>query len=145
MSKARAATAAVVGSVGVVAFSVIRRLRQVSRGRAADHDEHWLAVTVNRSPEDVGPVASLPAPLAGLGDGVEIRIVPAAGDKGTELRARPTGDKVSRADLRSALRKAKSLLETGIVLEADPPSTHPGPAGKVLQLVTRNAQKGGRL
>ncbi|MGY6658896.1 hypothetical protein ACXIZN_42740 [Amycolatopsis sp. TRM77291] len=141
MTSARTVAAAAVGGAGVVALTVIRGLR----GPAADHDDHWLAVTVNRAPDDVGTMDSLPEPLARLGDGIELRIVPAAGDKGTELRARPAGTEVSRGDLRSALRKAKSLIETGIVLEADPPSAHPGPLGKVLRKVTRNAQKGGRL
>ncbi|KZB83755.1 hypothetical protein AVL48_34725 [Amycolatopsis regifaucium] len=136
---------AAVGGAGVAAFAVIRGLRRAAHGPADDHDERWLAVTVNRAPEEVGSAGSLPGPLARLGDEIELRIVPAAGDKGTELRARPAGTEVSRGDLRSALRKAKSLIETGIVLEADPPSAHPGPLGKVLRKVTRNAQKGGRL
>lgn len=101
----------------------------------------WLAVTVNRSPDEVQ--SALPEPLARLN--VEIRIRPATGDKGTELMAKPS-DTVSRPDLRIALRQAKSLLETGDVIKPDTPgTTHPGPMGKVLQLVTSRAGGGGRL
>jgi hypothetical protein len=81
-----------------------------------------------------------------LSSDIEVRIRPAAGDKGTELLARPTNERVSAGDVRSALRQAKSLLETGMVLSADaPPSTHPGPAGRLLRTLVRRANKEGRL
>jgi len=115
--------------------------RAVVGRKASDRDDRWLAVTVNCSPEQVH---ELPEPLARLRADVEIRIRPATGDKGTEVLARPIGD-VSRADLRTALRQAKSLIETGSVLRPDPPATHPGPAGRVLRLVTRRATGEGRL
>jgi hypothetical protein len=45
-----------------------------------------------------------------------------------------------------ALRKAKSLIETGDVIQPDtPPSTHPGPVGRVLQVITRKSRGEGRL
>lgn len=122
------------GAVAVVA--VTRRRR-----RAPSEPSGWLAVTVHRSPDEVQ--TALPEPLARLN--VEVRIRPATGDKGTELAAKPT-ESVSRPDLRIALRQAKSLLETGEVIEpSEPPTTHPGPVGKVLQLVTNRAEGGGRL
>lgn len=125
-------------AAGVAAAVAVSRRRRRTPSAPADG---WLAVTVNRSPDEVQ--SSLPEPLARLN--VEVRIRPAAGDKGTDLMAKPT-EAVSRPDLRIALRQAKSLLETGEVVQPDsPPSTHPGPVGKVLQLVTNRAAGGGRL
>ena len=53
----------------------------------------------------------LPAPLAALGDRVEVRIAPAPGGKGTEIavRAREEDDFELRPQIRLALREAKSL------------------------------------
>ena len=82
----------------------------------------WRAVTVLCSAEQVGTGADLPAPLAALGDRVEVRITLAPGDRGTELAARyrdrPSDDDL-RA-LRSALRQAKQVIEVGEVLRVDP-------------------------
>jgi hypothetical protein len=47
--------------------------------------------------------------------------------------------------LRLALRQAKSLLETGDIVRPDPPSTHPGPGGRVVQLASKRARGEGRL
>jgi hypothetical protein len=121
---------------------------------AGKHDQHedprrWLAVTVNRSPDEVGGRGQLPEPLTRLGDRIETRIDPAAGDKGTELRARPRAASANADDVREvrlALRHAKSIIETGEVLQPDArPSAHPGPAGKVLQLANRKSKGEGRL
>jgi hypothetical protein len=59
-------------------------------------DRRMFAVTVNLPPDQVGRDGQLPAPLARLGDAVEIELRPAPGDRGTELIARlrmdaPTG------------------------------------------------------
>lgn len=132
--------AAVLTGVGAAAAAVVGRL-VVARRKADSRDEHWLAVTVHCSPDRLH---DLPEPLAELRQDVELRIRPATGDKGTELLARPVGD-VSREDLRVALRQTKSLIETGSVLRPDPPATHPGPAGRVLRLVTSRAAGEGRL
>lgn len=123
--------------------------------RRGDDVNRWLAVTVNRPIGEVEE-AGLPAPLAELGDRVEVRVRPAGGDKGTELAARlrepgPTGvvarvaGQDPRQEVRLALRHAKSLLETGEVLQPDPPSTHPGPGGKVVARASRLAGGEGRL
>jgi hypothetical protein len=131
-------TGKVLLAAGVAAAATVVRRRR--RTTPAEPDG-WLAVTVNRSPDEVG--ASLPEPLTRLG--AEVRVRPATGDKGTELMAKPSAT-VSRPDLRIALRQAKSLLETGEVIEPSaPPTTHPGPMGKVLHLVTNRAAGGGRL
>ena len=121
------------------AAAVATRRRRTTDGQA---DERWLVVTVNRSPAEVQD--SLPDELARWRDQVEIRIQPATGDKGTELRAMPSGD-VSRHELRLALRRAKSVLEAGEVVKPDTAPTHPGPMGRALQLVTNRAGGGGRL
>jgi hypothetical protein len=136
----RMVTAAGAGAVAILT----RRLIVANHGR--DRSQRWPAVTVHRSPDEIGPVDSLPDPLRSLGSDIEVRIRPAAGDKGTELLAMPTNERVSTGDVRSALRQAKSLLETGMVLSADsPPSTHPGPAGRLLRILVRRANKEGRL
>jgi len=128
---------ALLAAAAAAAVAVTRHRRRTPSAP----DDSWLAVTVNRSPDEVQ--SSLPESLARLK--VEIRIRPATGDKGTELSAKPT-ETVSRPDLRIAMRQAKSLLETGEVIESDlPSSTHPGPMGKVLQLVTNRSGGGGRL
>ena len=121
------------------AVAVTRRRR---RGPVDAPADRRLTVTVYRSPEDVQ--SSLPEDLARWRDQVELSIRPATGDKGTELRAKPTGE-VSPHELRLALRRAKAVLEAGEVVRPDTAPTHPGPMGKVLQRVTNRAGGGGRL
>jgi hypothetical protein len=116
----------------------------------------WLAVTVLRESSDVD-TAKLPAPLAEYGDRIEVRVRPAPGGKGTELAARlrdrPSGSPLGRltgsdpqADLRSALRKAKQLIEVGEVLAVDP-APHgkrtATPGGALLEAWTKVAPKAG--
>jgi hypothetical protein len=116
----------------------------------------WLAVTVFGESADVD-TAQLPAPLAEYGDRIEVRVRPAPGGKGTELAVRlrdqPSGSAVSRLsgsdpqdDLRSALRKAKQLLEVGEVLAVDP-APHgkrtATPGGALLEAWTKVAPKAG--
>ncbi len=117
----------------------------------------WLAVTVVCEPSTLDS-GDLPTPLAELGDEIEVRVRPAPHGKGTELAARlrdhrPSGSAPSRlrgsdpqADLRSALHRAKQLIEVGEVLAVDPaphgerPAT---PPGKLLEAWTKVAPKGG--
>ncbi len=116
----------------------------------------WLFVTVYREPSEVD-TAQLPAPLAEFGDRIEIRVRAAPGEKGTELGARlrdqPSGSPLSRltgsdpqADLRSALRRAKQLIEVGEVLKVDP-APHgkrtATPGGALLEAWTKVAPKAG--
>jgi hypothetical protein len=147
-----------VAGAGVVG---IRAVRRAMSGPSRDDDEaarnRWLAVTVLRSPEEVVADGKLPAPLAELGDLVEVQVRPAPGDKGTELAARltrpgPTSvsarvqGKDPRQKVRTALREAKSILEVGEIVRADsPPTTHPGPGGRLVQKATDIAQGEGRL
>ncbi|NAZ85096.1 SRPBCC family protein [Kineococcus indalonis] len=116
---------------------VVRRVRSVvspSASRPAGGGSPasgWLAVTLFRSVSDVDP-AHLPAPLAEFGGRIEVRVRPAPGGKGTELavrlRERPSAGSLPQrlsgrdpqADVRSALRRAKQLIEVGEVLAVDP-------------------------
>jgi hypothetical protein len=117
----------------------------------------WLMVTINCPPERLD---DLPAPVTRLLDQAEVAIRPAPGDRGTELglrlrepppagpaglAARLTGDD-PRRELRSALRDAKSLVETGEVIEpAEPPATRQTLLAKPLELAIRRSGKEGRL
>ena len=142
--------------------SVVRQVRSAidpSAARPAGVGQPasgWLVVTVFRAPTDID-TAELPAPLAEFGDRIEVRVRPAAGGKGTELAARlrdqPSGSALSRlsgsdpqADLRSALRKAKQLIEVGEVLAVDP-APHgkrtATPGGVLLEAWTKVAPKAG--
>ncbi|WP_018505824.1 hypothetical protein [Parafrankia discariae] len=144
--------AATVAAGGLVAatrrwFSASAVLSGMRPGGGRSQADYWLAVTVGLPLAEVCPAGALPEPLARLGDEIRVRIRPAAGEWGTELLARPGLEaEVSRGDVRLALRQAKSLLEVGTVLEPDsPPSTHPGPAGWVLQTVVGASRKEGWL
>ncbi|WP_405087904.1 hypothetical protein [Microbispora sp. NBC_01389] len=118
----------------------------------------WLGVTINRPPEEVAPGESLPEPLTRVD--AEVRMNRAPGGRGTELYARPR-ERTARAEgaltrlrgedsrtaVRTALREAKSLLETGDVLRSDEEvaTTRPTLPGKVLDLALGRASEGGRL
>ena len=155
-----------IGNVASVAAraggTVVRQVRLVidpSAARPAGAGQPasgWLAVTVFREPSDVD-TAELPAPLAEFGDRIEVRVRPAPGGKGTELAARlrdrPSSGALSRiggsdpqADLRSALRRAKQLIEVGEVLAVDP-APHgkrtATPGGVLLEAWTKVAPKAG--
>jgi hypothetical protein len=156
-----------IGSVASLAAraggSVVRQVRSAIDPSAArpagagGPSSGWLAVTVLREPSDVD-TAQLPAPLAEYGDRIEVRVRPAAGGKGTELAARlrdrpSSGSALGRlngsdpqADLRSALRRAKQLIEVGEVLAVDP-APHgrrtATPGGVLLEAWTKVAPKAG--
>src|SRR4051794_19248961 len=151
-------TAVVVGGTGLAAARWLST-RQEQEGRQEAGDRP-LVVTVNRPPEEVAPGGRLPEPRGGVKDLAGFQVRRAPGNRGREIEARltePVPDGVRgaaaritgddpRQPVREALREAKSLLETGEVLRADvPPSTHPTPAGKVLDLVTRRSRGEGRL
>ena len=117
--------------------------------------DRWHAVTVNRAPQEVGSPGAWPAPIAALGDVVEVRVLPAPGDRGTELGVRAKdghrpGQSADAGDLeeriRVALRHSRMLLETGEILQSDRPSTtRPTLTSLPLQLALRKARGGGRL
>ncbi len=115
------------GGAGAALLKQLQHVRVPGAGQASTTDDperalrRWRAVTVFREPADVD-AAGLPAPLAALGDRIEVRTTSAPGDRGTELAARyrgtPSEDEIG--DLRAALREAKALLEVGEVLRVDP-------------------------
>ena len=144
--------------------TVVRQVRSVlhsSSDRPAEPGATtagWLSVTVLRDLTDLEG-APLPAPLAGLGDDIDVRLRQAPAGKGTEVSARlrdrrSSGSKANRltgnddrqAGLRSALREAKQLLEVGEVLAVDPAPhgrRNPTPGGMLLEAWTKVAPKGG--
>ena len=138
---------------------LVRQLRAARQpamadgGRGRRRDTRWLAVTVDREPDQVAPGGQLPEPLAALDDRIETRTRPAPGGKGTELAARLRAPAASRDDrarqeLRAALRKAKQLIEVGEVLALDPiphGERTATPAGLALEAVTRRADREGVL
>ncbi|MBL7260271.1 hypothetical protein [Paractinoplanes lichenicola] len=145
------------------AGSVVRHVRAVvnpsaAHPAAAGHSASgWLVVTVFVEPSELD-AAKLPAPLAEFGDRIEVRIQAAPGGKGTELAARlrdrpRPGGALSRlsgqdpeAGLRSALRRAKQLIEVGEVLAVDPVphgERTATPGGAFLEGWTKAAPKGG--
>jgi hypothetical protein len=142
--------------------SVVRQVRSAidpSAARPAGASQPasgWLVVTVFREPSEID-TAELPAPLAELGEQIEIRVRPAADGKGTELAARLRDQRSGsaprrltgsdpQADLRSALRRAKQLIEVGEVLAVDP-APHgkrtATPGGVLLEAWTKVAPKAG--
>jgi hypothetical protein len=137
------------GGAGAALLKQLQHVRVPGAGQASATDapevaaRRWRAVTVLREPADVDG-AGLPAPLAALGDRLDLRITPAPGDRGTELAARyrdrPSDDDL-RA-LRSALRETKQLIEVGEVLRVDP-APHgvrkPTPQGAALEGATARA------
>jgi len=149
------AVRAVAGAVDRVR-SAVGPSREGSSAAGGRPASGWLAVTVLREPEEVGSTPP-PAPLAELGDAVEVRVRRAPGGRGSELAARVReGAPASRAgrlgggdpegELRSALRRAKQLLEVGEVLAVDPVphgERTATPGGALLEAWTRVAPKGG--
>jgi hypothetical protein len=152
----RAISKIMLGAGAGAAMAAVRRISARRSGQRSAEADRWLTVTVYRPPDDVGSGDRLPRPLAELGDQIEVRIRPASGDKGTELAARlrqpgPDGPAARvagqdpRQRVRRALREAKSLVETGEIVRPDPPSSHPGPGGRVVRLASRRAAGEGRL
>jgi hypothetical protein len=142
--------------------TVVRQVRSAldqsgagTSGAAEAPASRWLVVTVARGPGDVD-AGRLPAPLAQYGERIEVRVRPAADAKGTELAARlrtEAGSPPGRhedpvGELRSALRRAKQLIEVGEVLAVDPTphgKRSATPGGLALEAVTRRTPKEGVL
>ncbi|MGY1917020.1 hypothetical protein [Blastococcus sp. SYSU DS0973] len=147
---------AIVSRAGGALLSTLQHVRLPGVGQASVTDDpataarRWRAVTVLKKPDQVGSAVSPPPPLDRFGDRLEVRILPAPVDKGTELAARfrdtPSDDEIG--ELRAALREAKQRLETGEVLRVDPqPHGHrePTPQGAALEGMTEQAPKEGVL
>ncbi|MEV7429362.1 MULTISPECIES: hypothetical protein [unclassified Nocardioides] len=160
MTSATTNGASLAARVGGILVRQVRSAMDPIAARAAGPGHAasgWLAVTVLCEPSDIDETA-LPVPLAELADRIEVRVRPAPAGKGTELAARlregsGSGTAPQRlsgsdpeADLRSALRQAKQLIEVGEVLAVDP-APHgertPTPGGALLEAWTQAAPKGG--
>jgi hypothetical protein len=144
-----------------VGAGLAKRLMSRNGGMPGSRDarNRWLMVTVNCPLEQFPAPDDLPEPARELAADAEFIIQPAAGNRGTEfgmrLREQPSAAATSvaarilgkdpRQRIRSALREVKSLIETGEVLIPDEPTTHPTPAGKVLDLAAKRAYGEGRL
>ncbi|WP_212993307.1 hypothetical protein [Actinoplanes auranticolor] len=131
------AGAAAAGAVTATRIAAARRSSTQAAGR-----RH--VITVNRAFDEAG-TGRLPAPLAELGEAVEIRRQPAPGGRGTEISARARSGKVSDGDIRRALREARSELEVGYVLLPGGPTTEPTPLNKPLREATAHGREGGLL
>jgi hypothetical protein len=117
----------------------------VRRGRAGPEKPRRHAITVYRPPAEIAPDGRLPSPLRELGDGIELEMRPAPGDRGTEILARSRGT-VSEGAVRRALRDTRSLLEVGDVLLPDgPATTQPTVWNKPLRMATQRGREGGLL
>ncbi|MFJ6902947.1 hypothetical protein [Streptomyces griseoluteus] len=145
------------------AVSVVRWAGEAIRSRTnhAEEAEHrWHVTTVCASAEEVAPGGKLPEPLARLGDAIDTQLRPAPGDRGTELACRlydtedagprgtaePASGHATVQELRTALRHAKALVETGEILLPDRPSTNrPTLTGRPLDKLIEKAQGEGRL
>src|SRR6188472_4055349 len=161
MSSSTANVASLAARAGGTLVRGMRSVVNPSASRPAGSVEPtsgWLVTTVLRHPADIQG-ASLPAPLAEFGDRIEVRVTAAPDGKGTELGVRlrdhpsSSGTAASRltgkdpqADLRSALRRAKQLIEVGEVLVVDPiphGERTASPGGALLEGWTKVAPKAG--
>jgi hypothetical protein len=121
-TKSVVGVAAAAVAAGVTAAKKVRSAASDAEGRRQD-PTRWRAVTIDRPPGEVA--ASTPAPLAELGDAVEVRVIAAPGDKGTELGARyrtvpaDTDPEEAVRGLRTALRLSKQLAEVGWITHPD--------------------------
>jgi hypothetical protein len=123
-------TAVAVGAVGVTAGLVARSVVRKKQDTDGDgrHPDGWKAVTILGDPAAFSQ-NGYPEPLQRIAEALEIRLDPAPGDKGFEVHARVRddvdaktvmGDEDPDQALRTALRDAKQLFETGEILQATP-------------------------
>ncbi len=116
----------------------------------------WQTVTILGASEVIAPEGRLPEPLAELAELIETRLEPAPGGRGTQLSARTRlgpkpdstvwkGEDPSR-QIRSALLRAKQLVEAGEVLSIEPQPAgkrRRPPAGLLVDLMTGDADQEG--
>lgn len=122
--------AVAVGAAGVAAGLVVRSLVREKHDGDGDsrHPHGWKAVTILGDPAAFS-ADGYPAPLRRIEAVLELRVDPAPGDKGFEVHARlrdgadvksAFGEDDPERALRTALRDAKQLFETGEVLSPTP-------------------------
>lgn len=147
-------------AVGKRLWRRYRRSRGAKSGGSGGDDRHrWLAVTVNAPPEQVESEPRLRKVLAEPGVKLQMSITPAPADRGTELAVRlkePPSHVMDitarlrghdpRQPVRRALRDAKSLMETGEVLQLEDRTERPrGIGGRLVEAAGRRAGGEGRL
>jgi hypothetical protein len=161
VATAAGAVAAAGAGAGSLAWLATRTVGNVLGQTLSGPRSGWLKVTVACLPERLSPPdGQLPEPITRLNGRAEVSVAPAPGGRGTELGLRPfipaqaglpglvarLRGSDPRQELRSALRDAKSLIETGEVIRPDePPTTHPTATGKLLDLAISRAGGEGRL
>jgi len=127
-------TLALLGAGAGVAASAAAAAAALARRHAEKQPvaDGWKSVTVLATPDDIAPGGVVGPPFDRLAEVVETRLLPAPGDRGTELHARVLPG--SRAEavvrrqlggdpadtLRRALRELKTRVETGEVLQQLP-------------------------
>lgn len=146
MRPQKLAVAAGGASVAAAALLILRRRARMTQPIPRDERTRWRAVTIARPADEL---AMLPAPLAELGDAVEVQRSEAPGGRGTELRARlRAGGSLTADDLRIALRRSKQLVEAGEIAVVDPhPHGHRRrtPQGLALDIAAAAAEGKGIL
>ncbi|GAB2586195.1 hypothetical protein Aab01nite_51890 [Paractinoplanes abujensis] len=125
------AVAAVAG--GAAAVTLARR------ARTSTGEPRWHTLTVYRPLTEVD--ANLPEELRTL----EVRLVAAPGDRGTEVHARAFDGGPSDGEVQRILRESRSLLEVGDVLRPGGPTTTPTLFNLPLRSVTSRTRTGGLL
>jgi hypothetical protein len=152
MNVIKGALAAAIGAAGAAVAGGVLAARY--RGKPGGEEPHWHVLTVYK-PLNEMHAARLPAPLEQLGDVIQVQLRPAPGDRGTEIAARlrdgepsrlavvagKITDRDPRYAVRRALREAKSLIETGEVLN---PDSHPSHRRTVLNRPLEYAARHGR-
>jgi hypothetical protein len=172
MGRKQGVTAAAVSTAGSLLTRVVtavgqRAVRLVDQRLGAEHvsvqwpdvehlgtgahedPAHWQVMTIYRPIEELQ--YQLPAPLAELGDAIEVTIRQGPDSKGTEVAVRRSPSRLedpgpAMAELRSALRLAKQLAEIGWVHEANVNrATESAPLNAPLQEAMRSVVGGERL
>lgn len=147
--------AATAATAAVVVGQRHRRRPDEGAGSPREARTRWQAVTVLADPDDVYSGGHKPPFLADLGEDVEVELRPAAGDKGTELRARlrqpatseKSADEAAKS-IRVALRRSKQVIEAGEVLRVDPTphgKRKATPTGALVDQATEHADEEGLL
>ena len=138
ITRAVLATAATIALGGTIYRIVTKR-----RPGGATTSGRRHVITVHRPLDEVADV--LPEPLAVYHGAVDVQLRAAPADRGTEISVRALNDTVSDGDIRRLLRKSRSLLEVGDVLQPGGPTTTPTALNRPLRAATRHGREGGLL
>ena len=154
MAKPTRSALTIVG--GFAAALTLDHLLQKRSAQKKVSQERWRAVTVLASPDVISRDGEYPAPLQAVAEFLDVRTSPAPDGVSTELRARLKPAKTAaegirkltglapESAIRTALRDAKQIVETGEVLRVLPrPEGHrPATPGGVLVDLAEQRAKG---